>query len=61
MRKMPPLYFYELVGMNIHRVIFSLGLQVVLGSHWFPREQQQINGHLKAELTHESLHEGVLN
>lgn len=47
-RKMPPPYFCcprvkpELVGANIHLMIVSLGLKVVLGSHWLPKEQRQM-------------------
>lgn len=66
MRKMLPPYFScprvkpELTGTNIHLMTFSPGLK---SGAWFPLVSKgaTADGHLKAELTQESLHEGVLS
>ena len=63
MRKMPPHYFccprvnLDLAGTNIRLMTFFPR------GAWFPLTSKgaAADGHLKAELTQESLHEGVLN
>ena len=50
----------ELTGTNIHLMIFSPGLK---SGAWLPPVSKEAiaDGHLKTELTQESLHEGVLS